>query len=119
MFRSILILIAIHTLAVVARVGNTVRLSWDVDWVSVSPDGVVRPAVGVNGQWPCPPIYANIGDRVILDVHNKLRNETTSIHFHGIFQTGSSQMDGPAMVTQCPIPPGGCECCHMFRKPHN
>jgi iron transport multicopper oxidase len=90
-------------------VADTVTLNWDVDWVSVAPDGIVRPAVGVNGQWPCPPVYVNIGDRVLLNVNNYLRNETTAIHFHGIFQTGSSQMDGPAFVNQCPIPPGGCE----------
>ena len=93
----------------VPALADTVRLNWDVDWVPVAPDGIVRPAVGVNGQWPCPPIYVNIGDRVLLNVNNHLGNETTSIHFHGIFQTGSTQMDGPAFVTQCPIPPGGCE----------
>lgn len=40
---------------------------------------------------------------------NNLHNETTSIHFHGIFQKDSNQMDGPAMVPQCPVPPGSCK----------
>lgn len=88
---------------------NTVTYNWDVDWVSVSPDGIQRPAVGINGQWPCPSMHVNIGDKVKVNVWNKLQNETTSIHFHGIFQTGSNQMDGPAYVSQCPIPPGGRE----------
>lgn len=47
-----------------------------------------------------------MGDRVIVNLNNKLGNETTSLHFHGIFQTGTAAMDGPTGVTQCPIPPG-------------
>lgn len=90
MFSSILIVFLVQTLSVVA---STVNLTWDIDWVSVAPDGIVRPAVGVNGQWPCPAIEVHIGDRVLLQVNNKLCNETTAIHFHGIFQTGSTQME--------------------------
>jgi iron transport multicopper oxidase len=102
---SHLALLALQVLAVSAK---TITYNWEVDWVSVSPDGYVRPAVGINGQWPCPSINADFGDRVIVNVKNGLHNETTSIHFHGIYQHGSNQMDGPAMVTQCPIPPGEC-----------
>ena len=47
-----------------------------------------------------------IGDRVVVNLRNQLGNETTSLHFHGLFQQGSNTMDGPAGVTQCPIPPG-------------
>jgi iron transport multicopper oxidase len=96
-------------LQVLAAFAKTVTYDWDVDWVSVSPDGYVRPAVGINGQWPCPSIVADVGDRVVVKLHNSLVNETTAVHFHGIFQQGSNQMDGPAMITQCPIPPGECE----------
>jgi iron transport multicopper oxidase len=101
-----LALLALQVLAVSAKI---VTYNWDVDWVSVSPDGIIRPAVGINGQWPCPPINADVGDRVIINLKNNLHNETTSIHFHGIYQKGSNQMDGPAMVTQCPVPPGSCK----------
>jgi len=96
-------------LFVLQAAASTLTYNWDVDWVSVSPDGLRRPAVGINGQWPCPRLNVNIGDRVVINVHNSLGNETTTVHFHGIFQTGSTEMDGPAMVTQCPIQPGGSE----------
>ncbi|KAF4624287.1 hypothetical protein G7Y89_g13886 [Cudoniella acicularis] len=86
--------------------GATVTYNWNIGWVNVSPDGFNRPAIGINGQWPCPPIEVTVGDRLVVNVTNTLVNETTAIHFHGIFQTGSNQMDGPAMVTQCPIAPG-------------
>lgn len=98
-----LTLLALQALAVAAK---TVTYDWNIGWVTVSPDGYSRPAIGINGVWPCPPISIDIGDRVVINLNNNLGNETTAIHFHGIFQTGSAQMDGPAMVNQCPIPPG-------------
>jgi hypothetical protein len=88
---------------------HTVSYNWAIDWVQASPDGFKRPVVGINGQWPCPPIEVNIGDEVEVIVRNKLKNETTAIHFHGLFQSGSNQMDGPAMITQCPIDAGSRE----------
>jgi iron transport multicopper oxidase len=105
----LLAFLALQVLAVLASYQSPVVFNWDIDWVTVAPDGFSRPAIGINGQWPCPPMEVNIGDRVIVNVHNKLKNETTAIHFHGIFQTGSNQMDGPAYVTQCPIDAGACE----------
>lgn len=36
----------------------------------------------------------------------QLGNESTSMHFHGLFQNGTNDMDGPVGVTQCGIPPG-------------
>lgn len=86
---------------------ETVTYNWDITWVNASPDGHSRPVIGINGQWPCPPIECNVGDRVVIHTTNKLENETTSIHFHGLFQKGSNGMDGPSGVTQCPIQPGG------------
>jgi iron transport multicopper oxidase len=47
-----------------------------------------------------------VGDRVIVNVHNSLGNQSTGLHWHGIHQLGTSHMDGPAHGTQCPIPPG-------------
>ncbi|MCJ1411176.1 hypothetical protein MMC19_005264 [Ptychographa xylographoides] len=103
-FLGVLVVLVSAQLALAA----TVTYNWDVTWVSVNPDGrKVRPAVGINGQWPCPTINVNVGDRLIVNLVNKLGNETTSIHWHGLKQQGSSSMDGPVGVTQCPIPPGG------------
>lgn len=104
-----LLFIFLLGLQFIVATARTVYLSWGIDWVSVSPDGINRPAIGINGQWPCPQIDINIGDELWIDLRNNLYNETSTIHFHGIFQNGSNQMDGPAMVTQCPIPPGSSE----------
>lgn len=85
---------------------KTRTYNWNIGWVQAAPDGFSRPFVGINGQWPCPPIVANIGDIIKINVVNGLVNETTSIHFHGIFQQNTTFEDGAAGVTQCPIAPG-------------
>ena len=84
----------------------TVTYNWDITWVWAAPDGFGRPLIGVNNVWPCPKIEATVGDTVIVNVNNKLGNETTGLHFHGINQVQSPDMDGPSGVTQCPVPPG-------------
>lgn len=49
---------------------------------------------------------ADVGDTIVIHTTNNLGNETTGIHWHGQFQVGSNNMDGPVGVTQCAIPPG-------------
>jgi len=51
-------------------------------------------------------VEAFVGDIVEITVNNKLVNESTGIHWHGLHQIGTTHMDGPAHVTQCPIAPG-------------
>jgi iron transport multicopper oxidase len=85
----------------------TVTYDFDISWVHANPDGLAnRPVIGVNGQWPIPTMRATKGDRIIVNVHNSLGNESTSLHFHGLYQNGTTHMDGPVGVTQCEISPG-------------
>jgi iron transport multicopper oxidase len=86
---------------------NIVEYNWSIDWVDAAPDGFSRPVIGVNGKWPPPTVEADLGDTVVVHVHNNLKNETTGIHWHGQFQSGTGTMDGASSVHQCPIPPGG------------
>lgn len=101
---------AIGIFSLLALVGSTlaafVTYDWSVDWVTAAPDGYSRPVIGINGEWPCPIVEANVGDTVVINLHNNLGNETTGLHFHGIRQYGSPEMDGPVAATQCSIPPG-------------
>ena len=88
--------------------GGTVTYDFDVGWVYANPDGLqTRPVIGINGQWPIPTIRVTKGDQLVVKVKNSLGNETTSLHFHGLYQNGTTHMDGPAQVTQCAIQPGG------------
>ncbi|TDZ29468.1 Iron transport multicopper oxidase fetC [Colletotrichum spinosum] len=86
---------------------KTISLDWNITWVYSNPDGQFnKPTIGVNGQWPLPLIEATKGDRLVLNVNNHLGNQSTSLHFHGLFQNGTNHMDGAVGVTQCAIPPG-------------
>ncbi len=66
--------------------------------------GVTVDAYAYNGMIPGPRIHFRQGDRVRIDVHNRLPEDTT-VHWHGLIVP--NQMDGPAYVTQAPIKPGG------------
>jgi len=43
------------------------------------------------------------GDNLVVHVTNKIPNLGTTIHWHGIRQFGTNDMDGVNGVTQCPI----------------
>ncbi|KAF2465184.1 putative multicopperoxidase [Lindgomyces ingoldianus] len=89
-----------------SSIAKVVTYNWDISWVHAAPDGFDRPVIGINGKWPLPKVEANVGDTIVVHATNSLGNETTGIHWHGQFQTGSVNMDGPVGVTQCGIPPG-------------
>lgn len=85
----------------------TITYDFNITWVTANPDGLfARPVMGINGQWPLPDIRATVGDRLVVHVLNMLGNQSTSLHFHGLYMNGTTQMDGPVGVSQCSIPPG-------------
>ena len=45
-------------------------------------------------------------DLVVVHVTNSMQNNGTSIHWHGFRQMNSSEQDGVASITQCPVAPG-------------
>lgn len=84
----------------------TVTYDWNITWVTANPDGQhERPVIGINGEWPLPVLNFTKGDRIVANVHNQLGNQSTSIHFHGFYQNGTNEMDGPQGVVQCGISP--------------
>ncbi|KAI5359150.1 Putative multicopper oxidase, type 1, multicopper oxidase, copper-binding, cupredoxin [Septoria linicola] len=88
-------------------VAETRTFDWNITWVNRNPDGLhERPVIGINNEWPIPHVNITKGDRVVVNMHNQLGNQSTSLHFHGLFQNGTNEMDGPVGVTQCDVPPG-------------
>lgn len=88
------------------KAASTVRqYNWKIVDIVGNPDGVYRPLLTINGQFPGPMIECNEGDTLVIDVDNQSVN-ATSLHFHGIFQNGTNWMDGTTGITQCPIAPG-------------
>lgn len=75
-----------------------------IHWINGSPDGFQRPILTINHKYPCPIIIVNQGDLINITVINE-SNEETSIHWHGLHQRNTLQMDGVPGVTQCSIQP--------------
>ncbi|PWY97404.1 hypothetical protein BCV70DRAFT_219514 [Testicularia cyperi] len=73
--------------------------------IASNPAGVTKQMRVINGISPGPMVQANIGDRVIVHVDNRM-SVPTSLHWHGQYQRGSNQMDGTAGITECGIAPG-------------
>ena len=77
---------------------------WTISDAELNPDGVYRPMILINNQYPGPLVQVNEGDTIIVHLENRGVN-ATSIHFHGLFQNGTNFMDGTVGVTQCAIAP--------------
>jgi FtsP/CotA-like multicopper oxidase with cupredoxin domain len=60
----------------------------------------------VNGQIPGPTIEANWGDTLKITVKNNMKDNGTSIHWHGIRQLNTNNQDGVNGITECPLAPG-------------
>jgi iron transport multicopper oxidase len=102
-------LIAIATVCGLLQASQaaTVTYEFNTTWVTANPDGAFeRSVIGINGQWPIPVLRANKGDRVVVKLYNDLKNVSTSLHFHGMFQNKTTQHDGAPGATQCEVPPG-------------
>lgn len=82
------------------------QYNFDIRHAIAAPDGFQKPMILVNGQSPGPLIEANTGDTIRVQVSNMMANHSTTIHWHGINQYGSTWMDGVAGISQCGIPPG-------------
>ncbi|KAE8330214.1 Cupredoxin [Aspergillus sergii] len=86
---------------------GVVREYWfNIENTTAAPDGVELPVQLINGSFPGPTIIADWGDTVVVHVTNALQTNGTGLHFHGIRQNWTDQMDGVPSITQCPIAPG-------------
>lgn len=85
---------------------TTRTYNWTLSEVVAAPGAVSKTMLVINGQSPGPVIEANLGDRIIVNIHNDMSNDT-SMHWHGMYMRGMPWMDGTATITQCPIPAGG------------
>lgn len=85
-----------------AAAPQTREYHWVISDADLNPDGIYRPMIVINNQFPGPLIECNEDDKIVIQVQNKAAN-ATSIHFHGLYQMGTNFMDGTVGVTQCPI----------------
>jgi manganese oxidase len=73
-----------------------------ISWSILSGERVT--AYALNGQVPGPTLRIRQGDRIRIHLTNRLP-ETTTLHWHGLILPNA--MDGPAEITQRPVPTGG------------
>lgn len=48
----------------------------------------------INGKFPGPLIEANMGDRLVINVTNNLVANSTTMHYHGLYQNHTNWYDG-------------------------
>jgi FtsP/CotA-like multicopper oxidase with cupredoxin domain len=51
-------------------------------------------------------ILTRLGDNLVVHVTNNMKDNGTSVHWHGVRQLNANEFDGVPGVTQCPIAPG-------------
>ncbi|KAF7862713.1 hypothetical protein EAF04_007586 [Stromatinia cepivora] len=98
----------------IPNTGRTVNYDWTISRGYIAPDGVNKSVILINGQFPGPLLDANWGDMIQVTVRNHIKDEGTTIHWHGLLQNGTPWMDGVPGVSQCPISPGS-EFAYRFR----
>ncbi|KAG7377242.1 ferroxidase fet3 [Phytophthora pseudosyringae] len=93
--------------AVTAADKSTVTYEWRVTYISSACDGVSLTEYGINGNSSSlAVIEVELGQTVQVAVTNEL-DEPTCLHWHGLQQLGTQEMDGTSDITQCAIAAGG------------
>ncbi len=91
---------------------RTIRYDLYIADTTVTFGGRSKRAIAVNGQIPMPTLTFTEGDTALIYVHNKLKKETTSLHWHGLFLP--NRYDGVPNMTQMPIKPDET---HIYKFP--
>ncbi len=84
--------------------GKTVRYDLYVRDTIVNFTGKLKHAYAINGSIPAPTLYFTEGDTAEIYLHNELKKEQTSLHWHGIILP--NRADGVPYLTTAPVPAG-------------
>jgi len=93
-------------------IGKSVEYHLYISDTVVNYAGKDKRAIAVNGSIPAPTLYFTEGDTAVVYVHNQLKKESTSVHWHGIILP--NQFDGVPYLTQMPIKAGDI---HLYKFP--
>ncbi|MEM7012489.1 MAG: multicopper oxidase domain-containing protein [Verrucomicrobiota bacterium] len=91
---------------------EVVEYDLNISEQSIAPTGKRVKALMINGSIPGPVLRFREGDMAVIRVHNHLKNEQTSIHWHGLILP--NEQDGVPYLTTPPIEPGQT---HTFEIP--
>ena len=85
-------------------IGKTIRYDLYVTDTIVNFTGKRKHAYAINGTIPAPVLEFTEGDTAEIYLHNRLRSEETSLHWHGIILP--NQADGVPYLTTARVGPG-------------
>ncbi|RLN95067.1 hypothetical protein BBJ28_00008963 [Nothophytophthora sp. Chile5] len=86
---------------------DTVTYDWRVTSITASFDGVAVPTLGINDKPSHEAVIdMELGQEVEVRVTNEL-DVPTCLHWHGLKQLGTQEMDGTSGITQCHIDTNG------------
>lgn len=91
---------------------QTVRYNLFVTDTAVNFTGRERKAIAINGTIPGPVLEFTEGDTAEIMLHNRLKNEETSFHWHGVHLP--NEADGVPYLTTERVGPGES---HLYRFP--
>ncbi|XP_069115398.1 uncharacterized protein [Argopecten irradians] len=93
---------------------NTIELPF----ILTADGNTSRLVIAINRRFPGPMITAYEDQTIIVHVRNLMHTDSTTVHWHGIHQQGTTYSDGVAYVSQCPLGHGQ-EFTYKFKaKPH-
>src|SRR5215204_1028966 len=92
--------------------GKIVRVDLYVTDSFVNFTGRKRHAYAINGSIPAPTLVFTEGDTAEIYLHNKLKKEETSLHWHGVILP--NRFDGVPYLTTAKIAPGET---HLYKFP--
>lgn len=84
--------------------GRTVEYDLEIAEETVAPAGKKVRGLTINGTIPGPTLRFHEGDTARIRVHNKLADQETSLHWHGLLVPNNQ--DGVPHLTTPPIAPG-------------
>ena len=110
---SILLCLSLLTVALAsALTAATVEYDLEIAERVLSPAGKPVKALTINDTMPGPTLRFREGDTAVIHVHNRLKHEETSTHWHGLLLP--NEQDGVPYVTTPPIKAGQT---HTFTFP--
>ncbi|KAL4140250.1 hypothetical protein PRNP1_014535 [Phytophthora ramorum] len=84
---------------------DLVTYDWRVTHLTSEYDGVFIDSLGINNKHADQAVIdVELGQEVEVRVTNEI-NEPTCLHWHGLKQLGTQEMDGTSEITQCHIDP--------------
>ncbi|MBA4150870.1 MAG: multicopper oxidase domain-containing protein [Verrucomicrobia bacterium] len=104
--------VLVIALAISQAQANVVEYDLAIAEEKMAPAGKTLKVLAINGTIPGPTLRFKEGDIARVRVHNHLKKETTSVHWHGLLLP--NREDGVPYLTTPPIHPGQT---HTFEFP--